>query len=67
MNRKDTRTLPPQKLHINLQLQGDEVIRFLEYKEGQFLRNNSEAGRKLLLERLHEVEPAPEAEAAGTR
>lgn len=62
MNLKDSQATPPQKLHINLQLQGDEVTRFLEYKEGQFLRNNSEAGRKLLLERLHEVDLKPSVE-----
>jgi len=46
----------PESLHINCLLVGDEVKRFLNYKAGAFLRNNSEAGRKLMLERLAELE-----------
>ena len=45
----------PEKLHINCVLQGDEVARFLSFKAAEFLRNNSEAGRKLMLERLSQL------------
>jgi hypothetical protein len=41
---------------IQVQLEGEEARRFTDYKTKQFLRANSEAGRKLLLERLTEIE-----------
>jgi hypothetical protein len=45
-------------LVIQVQLEGDEARRFEDYKKREFLRANSEAGRKLMLERLAEVQPA---------
>jgi hypothetical protein len=55
----------PSKLHINCLLEGEEVERFLRYKSGAYLRNNSEAGRKLMLERLSQVEKQQAAETAN--
>jgi len=52
-----------ERLHINFVLQGEEVTRFFKYKAASFLRNNSEAGRKLMLERLSQLEKE-EAELA---
>jgi hypothetical protein len=48
----------PAKLYVNVLLQGEEVIRFLEHKRIKFLRSNSEVGRSLMLERLNELTPA---------
>ena len=53
-----------QTLLVGVWLKGDEVKRFLQYKEKSTLTKNATAGRKLLVERLNEVEPKPEAEAA---
>lgn len=47
------------RLHVNILLEGEEVTRFLNYKSSAFLRNNSEAGRTLMLERLRQVEKPP--------
>jgi hypothetical protein len=55
MKQKETEKIP-DKIHVNFQLQGEEVKRFLRYKQSQFLRNSSEAGRKLMMERLAELE-----------
>lgn len=46
----------PKKVHVAFEIQGAEVDRFLNYKQESFLRNNSEAGRKLMLERLSQIE-----------
>ena len=56
----------PRTLHIAFQLQDTEVDRFLKYKAATFLRVNAEAGRKLMLERLTQVE-AETALAEGSR
>ena len=59
--------MPSEKtktLLVGVWLKGDEVKRFLQYKEKSTLTKNATAGRKLLVERLNEVEPKPEAEAA---
>lgn len=43
-----------RKLHVNVQLQDGEIEQFLRFKEKHYLRNSSEAGRKLILERLEQ-------------
>lgn len=53
-----------ETLLVGVWLKGDEVKRFLQYKEKSTLTKNATAGRKLLVERLNEVEPKPTAEAA---
>jgi hypothetical protein len=55
----------PEKIHVAFELQGNEVDRFLKYKGDQFLRTNSEAGRKLLLERLSQIETQQGSESAA--
>jgi hypothetical protein len=56
MKQEPNKATSPKRLHINFVLQDDEVARFLKFKAEAFLRNNSEAGRKLMLERLQQVE-----------
>jgi hypothetical protein len=51
-----------ETLLVGVWLRGEEVERFLRYKEKSTLTKNGTAGRKLLVERLNEVEPKPEAE-----
>lgn len=51
-----------QTLLVGVWLRGEEVERFLRYKEKSTLTKNATAGRKLLIERLNEVEPKPQAE-----
>jgi hypothetical protein len=50
-------------LLVGVWLVGEEVSRFLAYKDKSTLSKNATAGRKLLLERLNEVEPKPKREA----
>ena len=50
-------TQEPTVINIAFPLSGEEAARFLAYKKAEFLKNNAEAGRKLMLERLHEVQP----------
>jgi hypothetical protein len=58
---------PGDVLHVNVQLQGpDEIGPFLRFKKAQFLRNNSEAGRKLMLERLSQIEAEKATQAPAT-
>lgn len=40
---------------ISYRLEGEEAELFLRYKGTEFIKNNAEAARKLMLERLHEV------------
>jgi len=54
-----------QTLLVGIWLKGEEVKRFLRYKEKSTLTKNATAGRKLLVERLNEVEPKPEAATVG--
>jgi hypothetical protein len=56
-----------QKMHVNVQLLGEEVDRFLRFKEKHFLRNASEAGRKLMLERLEQEGVDSSAPTNGAR
>lgn len=44
-------------LLVGVWLKGEEVERFLRYKEKSTLTKHATAGRKLLVERLNEVEP----------
>ncbi len=46
---------------IQVRFEGDEARRFEAYKSKEFIRANAEAGRKLMLERITQVE----AEAAA--
>lgn len=45
-----------ETVNITYHLTGDEARSFNQYKKRQFLRNNAEAARKLMLERLAQVE-----------
>ncbi len=45
-----------ETVHISYQLIGEDARRFNEYKRAAYLRNNSEAARKLMFERLAQVE-----------
>jgi len=57
----------PRVLHVNIQLVGpDEIDKFLKFKAEEFLRNNSEAGRKLMLERLAQKEAEKANSAPAT-
>lgn len=51
-------------LLIGVWLKGEEVKRFLTYKEKSTLTRNATAGRKLLLERLNELEPKSSVKTA---
>ena len=51
-------------LLVGVWLKGEEVKRFLQYKEKSTLTKNATAGRKLLVERLNEVEPKTERESS---
>jgi hypothetical protein len=51
-------------MSITIELKGDEVTQFNEYKKKQFLRSNAEAGRKLMLERLAQSKNQEEKDAA---
>jgi hypothetical protein len=44
-------------LLVGIWLRGEEIERFLQYKEESTLTKNGTAGRKLLLERLNELVP----------
>lgn len=45
-----------ETVNITYHLTGDEARSFNQYKKRQYLRNNAEAARKLMLERLAQVE-----------
>ena len=45
-----------ETVNITYHLTGNEARSFNEYKRRQYLRNNAEAARKLMLERLAQVE-----------
>ncbi len=45
-----------ETVNITYHLTGDEAHSFNQYKKRQYLRNNAEAARKLMLERLAQVE-----------
>lgn len=42
------------RVFISFRLEGEEAEKFLAYKKNEFIKNNAEAGRKLMLERLHQ-------------
>lgn len=44
-----------EPVNITYQLVGEDARTFNDYKKRQYLRNNAEAARKLMLERLYEV------------
>ncbi len=44
------------KVAIYLELAGPEADRFLQYKSSEFITGNAQAARKLMLERLVQVE-----------
>lgn len=46
----------PVKIQVNFQLQGEDAERFLAYKRRERISATSEAGRKLALERLDQIE-----------
>jgi hypothetical protein len=47
--------------NVMVTLVGEEAERFLAYKDKEFLRANAEAGRKLMMERLAQLESASPA------
>jgi hypothetical protein len=53
-----------EKLAVYFQLEGPEVKRFQDYKSKAFLRGNAEAARKLMLERLSQIEAEESSHAA---
>jgi hypothetical protein len=53
-----------ERISVTIWLLGDESVRFLRYQSKQKLRAKAEAARKLLLERLDEVDAA---ETSGGR
>ena len=42
------------RVFISFSLEGEEAAKFLAYKKDEFIKNNAEAGRKLMLERLYQ-------------
>jgi hypothetical protein len=44
------------QVFISIRFEGAEAERFLNYKESQFLKNNAEAARKLMFERLAQID-----------
>lgn len=61
MNEEETESV----VNITFQLKGEDARRFLEYKAQQFLLNNAEAARKLMLERMAQTQsPARELATA---
>jgi len=46
---------------ITVQLKGDQVDSFLDWKARQFIEGKAEAARKLILERLSQVKVSTEA------
>lgn len=52
-----------QEVSVSFRMNGPDAVRFLRYKRGQYLKNTSEAARKLILERLAEIEKGEKAEA----
>lgn len=62
---KTARKKTEKRLQVNVELRGEVVDRFLEYKDRQYITNNAAAGFKLLMERLDQVIPAAEAEQAA--
>lgn len=55
-----------EKLAVYFQLEGTEVTRFQAYKAKAFLRGNAEAARKLMLERLSQIEADEATQVAST-
>lgn len=53
---KKTQNASPTRVNIHYWLEGKEAERFLEYMRVQHLNRNAVAGRKLMLERLEQVE-----------
>jgi hypothetical protein len=51
---------PKDKLLVGVLLEGEEIERFHQYKEQEKIRANAVAGRKLLLERLGQIEQQAE-------
>jgi hypothetical protein len=51
-----SKTATPEVIIVQVQLEGEEAQRFEAYKKGQTLKVNAAAGRKLMLERLAQVE-----------
>jgi hypothetical protein len=51
-----TKKAKEKRLQVNVELQGEQVDRFLRFKEADMLPTNSAAGRKLIIERLNERE-----------
>jgi excinuclease UvrABC nuclease subunit len=43
-------------LHVQIKLDGEQVVQFLRYKSSQFLHNNSSAARKLMFDRLAQID-----------
>lgn len=54
MDRKK-RTKDPNTVFVSMRLTNAEAEVFLRYKKSQYLRNNAEAARKLMFERLEQV------------
>lgn len=53
------------KISVFFDLKGEQAEQFLKYKKNQFLSSTAEAARKLLLERLAQVEQQAEPALAG--
>lgn len=46
-----------ERLQVNIELEGDDLRRFLLFKKHEVIKANSAAGYKLLVERLNQVMP----------
>jgi hypothetical protein len=54
-----------ETMSVTIELKGDEVKQFTDYKAKEFLRSNAEAARKLMLERLAQSNSAEQTKDAA--
>jgi|SRR5215510_2422112 len=53
------------RVNISFPLEGEEAEKFLAYKKNEFIKNISEAARKLMLESLHQLSVQDNEVSAG--
>ena len=54
-----------EKIAVFFELEGEQAERFRKYKADEYLRSTAEAARKLMLERLNQVEKEQAEPAAA--
>lgn len=53
--KRNITNMKQEKKIITIELQGEELNDFEQFKKAEFLRSNAEAARKLMLERLDQI------------